>query len=213
MTGTRHRHGAPETTGRVIHAAAGYDWLAWLLLLGRERVFRERLVSLARLEPGQSVLDVGCGTGTLAIAAGRRVGPTGRVHGVDASARMVARARKKAGKAGVDVVFTQGLVERLPYEDRQFDAVLSTLMLHHLPGAARQECVREIRRVLRPEGKVLAVDFGAPAGGGKGVLGHLHGHGGVDIRQILELLGAAGFHILESGPVGVKAMNFVLAAA
>lgn len=213
MTGTQHRHGAPETTGRVIHAAAGYDWLAWLLLLGRERVFRERLVSLARLEPGQSVLDVGCGTGTLAIAAGRRVGPTGRVHGVDASARMVARARKKAGKAGVDVVFTQGLVERLPYENRQFDAVLSTLMLHHLPGAARQECVREIRRVLRPEGKVLAVDFGAPAGGGKGVLGHLHGHGGVDIRQILELLGAAGFHILESGPVGVKAMNFVLAAA
>ena len=125
---------------------------------------------------------------------------------------MVARARKKADKAGVDVVFTQGVVERLPYDDQQFDAVLSTLMLHHLPGEARQQCVREIRRVLRPGAKVLAVDFGAPAKGRKGVLGHLHGHGGVEVQEILELLSGAGFHILESGPVGVKAMNFVLAA-
>lgn len=210
---TEHRHGSPATTGRVIHAAAGYDWLAWLLLLGRERAFRGRLVSLARLEPGQAVLDVGCGTGTLAIAASRRVGPTGRVHGIDASPQMIARARRKAAKAGLDVAFAQGVVQQLPYEDRQFDAVLSTLMLHHLPVPAREQCVREIRRVLRPGGRVLAVDFGAPANGRRGVLGHLHGHGGVEVREIRELLGGAGFQIVESGPVGFKAMNFVLGLA
>ena len=66
MTTTKNRHSAPGTKGRVLHSAAGYDLLAWLLLLGRERAFRERLVGLARLEPGQSVLDIGCGTGSLA---------------------------------------------------------------------------------------------------------------------------------------------------
>src|SRR5690348_10193613 len=75
----------PSTTGRVLHSAALYDLLLWLVTLGRERGFREKVLRLAHLEPGQSVLDVGCGTGTLAIAAKRHVGPTGRVHGIDAS--------------------------------------------------------------------------------------------------------------------------------
>jgi ubiquinone/menaquinone biosynthesis C-methylase UbiE len=123
----------PSTTGSVLHSAAWYDLTVWLMTLGRERVYRERFVDLAHLAPGESVLDVGCGTGTLAIVSKRRVGPAGTVHGIDASPEMTARAREKAKKAGVEVFFKQGVVEALPFPDAHFDAVVSTLMLHHLP--------------------------------------------------------------------------------
>jgi ubiquinone/menaquinone biosynthesis C-methylase UbiE len=182
-------------------------------LLGKERAFRERLVQLMRLEPGQWVLDIGCGTGSLAIAAKRRVGPVGRVHGIDASPEMIARARRKARKAGVDVTFTNGVVEGLPFPAEHFDAVLSTLMLHHLPRRAREQCVRETRRVLKPGGRVLAADFGGATEDRKSIIRHFHRHGRVDVHDIVKLLSEAGLEIIESGPVGVRDLNFALATA
>src|SRR5262245_23494264 len=125
MTDTTHT--APGTKGRVLHSPKAYDLMAWLYLLGRERPFRERLLQLARLAPGQSVLDIGCGTGTLAIAAKRRVGPTGSVYGIDASPEMIARAKQKPAKAGADVQFRAAPVEALPFPDASFDTVMSTL--------------------------------------------------------------------------------------
>src|SRR5437899_8062623 len=92
----------PSTTGLVLHSPVGYDRLIWLVTFGRERAFREKVLRLARLERGETVLDVGCGTGTLAIAAKRHVGPAGTVYGIDASPEMITRAGKKAGRAGVE---------------------------------------------------------------------------------------------------------------
>lgn len=213
LTKAKDRYSAPGTKGRALHSPRVYDFLAWLLLLGRERPFRERLVQLGRLEPGQSVLDMGCGTGSLAITAKRRVGPLGTVHGIDASSEMIARARKKASKAGLDVVFTDDVVEALPFADGRFDAVLSTLMLHHLPREGRQKCAREMRRLVKPGGHVLAVDFGSPAGSHKSFMDHFHRHGRVDLDEIVDLLSEAGLKIIESGAVGVRDLNFVLATA
>jgi SAM-dependent methyltransferase len=95
----------------------------------------------------------------------------------------------------------------------QFDVVMSTLMLHHLPRKARQECAREIRRVLKPGGRLLAVDFAAPARGKKSLFGHFHRHGHVDQSDIVELLAGAGLRVVESGAVGVRNLHFTLATA
>ena len=191
-------------------SARFYDALVWVLTFGREGAFRARLLDLARLAPGESVLDVGCGTGTLAIAAKRRVG-SGEVRGVDASPEMIARAKRKAAKAGADVVFDIAIAESLPSPEARFDLVLSTLMLHHLPRATREQCAREIRRVLKPGGRVLAVDFATPAHQHRGLLGHLHRHGHLSQEKVAEVLRDAGLVVAESGPVGFRELHFTLA--
>jgi ubiquinone/menaquinone biosynthesis C-methylase UbiE len=201
----------PATLGRILHWAAGYDALVWFFTHRSDRAFREHLAGLARLVAGESVLDIGCGTGTLAIVAKRQVGASGKVFGIDPSPEMIARATSKAAKAGIDVSLKAAVAEALPFPDAQFDVVLSTLMLHHLPRKVRQQCAREIHRVLKPQGRVLVVDFGAPQRK-SGLLAHFHRHGHVDPQEIIALLDEAGFRCVESGAVGISNLQFVLAS-
>lgn len=203
----------PATTGIVLHRAWLYDMFLWLISFGKEHSYRERVLDLANLKRGESVLDIGCGTGTLAIAASQRVGRKGSVSGVDASPEMLARARKKASKAGAVIDFKNGVVEALPFGDGQFDAVLSTMTLHHLGPKSRLECAREVRRVLKPGGRVLLVDFAKPAEGKKGILDHFHHHGYVNLKDLIVLATEAGLDVRESGAVGIGELQFVLASA
>src|SRR4029077_11003925 len=108
-----HTKESPMST-RPMPSPLRYDLMLWVASRGRERVFRDRQVDLARIATGEAVLDVGCGTGSLAIAAARRVGERGVVHGVDPSAELLARARKKARRAGVEVTFAVARGEELP---------------------------------------------------------------------------------------------------
>jgi ubiquinone/menaquinone biosynthesis C-methylase UbiE len=213
MIETGHTEQRIHTTGRVLHRAVGYDVLAWLFMLGTgERALREKLADLAQLRPGEHVLDAGCGTGTLAITAKRRVGPKGAVHGIDPSPEMIARAAKKARKAGMVVAFQTGVAEALPYPDASFDVVLSTLMLHHLPRAPRQAFAQESGRVLKPGGRVLVADFGAGAPEQRrSLIGRIHLHGHVPLPEIEGELTGAGLHVRGSGAVGMRDLNFVLA--
>jgi ubiquinone/menaquinone biosynthesis C-methylase UbiE len=211
MTTSAERNAPPAAHGIVLRrGAAWYDLLVWLFTHGREGAFPENVVRLARLDAGERVLDVGCGTGTLAIAAKRRVGPTGTVHGVDASPEMIARASRKARKAGIEVGFENALAQALPFPDAHFDAVLNTLMLHHLPADARRACAREMRRVLKPSGRVLVVDFAEVP---RGLLAHFHRHGHVNPREIIAVMTEADLNVVESGAVGLQDLPFVLAAA
>jgi ubiquinone/menaquinone biosynthesis C-methylase UbiE len=201
----------PGTTGFIVHAAARYDFLVWLMTFGRERVFREKILRLAGLQSAEAVLDVGCGTGSLALAAKRAVGPGGSVHAIDASPEMLARAARKARKAGLEVFFRQAAAQALPFQDAGFDAVTGTMMLHHLPRKAREQFAGEIKRVLKPGGRALLVDFAAPTRPRKSSHFHLHRHGGIDLEDIIAMLSEAGLNIVESGAVGFRNLHFALA--
>lgn len=205
---------SPRTSGIVLHSPVLYDFTVWLAFLGKERGFRDKVLQLARLRKGESVLDVGCGTGTLAIAAKLIAGPDAAVYGVDASPEMLIKARQKARKAGAQVVFRSGLAEALPFSDAQFNVVLSTVMLHHLPQKARLQFVTEIRRVLKPAGRVLIVDFEGFSDQKRTLLSHFHRpHGHVRAQDIVGLLDGAGLKTIESGPVGIRDLQFVLATS
>ena len=205
---------SPRTSGIVLHSPVLYDFTVWLAFLGKERLFREKVLNLGRVASGESVLDLGCGTGTLAIAAKKRVGAVGTVYGLDASIEMLATAEKKARRAGVEVFFKSGVAEALPFPEAQFNVVLSTVMLHHLPQKARLQCAREIRRVLKPDGRVLVVDFEGFSDQKRSLLSHFHRpHGHVRAQDIVALLSEAGLKTIESGPVGIRDLQFVLATA
>lgn len=128
----------------------------------REGTFKRRLLEQAVLSDRTRVLDLGCGTGTLAIMA-KRERPGADVSGLDADPEMLDRAIRKAGEAGLEVRFDQGLSNQLPYPDATFDRVLSTLFFHHLRPADKDLTVAEVVRVLKPGGELHVADWGLPS--------------------------------------------------
>ena len=194
---------APVTAGRTIRSwARYYDVVSWLMSFGKAPAMRKKTVALAQAAAGEKVLDVGCGTGTLAIALRAKVGPGGEVVGLDAAPEMIAVARDKAAKRGADIDFRVGLIEEIPFPDDSFDLVLSSLMLHHLPENVRQEGLAEIRRVLKPGGRFLVVDLSVH---GDSFVGHvmtLFGQAeqstASELRAIMDDAGFGEVEILKS---------------
>jgi 2-polyprenyl-3-methyl-5-hydroxy-6-metoxy-1,4-benzoquinol methylase len=132
-------------------------------LTTRERIFKRALLDQAAIEPGQQVLDVGCGTGTLAIAAQRRQ-PGVQVSALDADPAVLGIAADKARRAGVDIAFELGRSSALPYADERFDRVLSSLFFHHLSWGDKLLTARQMHRVLRPVGELHVADWGRAGG-------------------------------------------------
>jgi len=195
--------------GHVLRSHVRLYDVAVRLLTWRQRTpLHERIAELAQLRPGERVLDVGCGTGSLALAAKAVVGAGGSVHGVDASSEMIDRARAKARARHMAADFEIASVEALPLADRSFDVVFSTLMMHHLPRPVRRLCVQEMARVLRPGGRVVVVDFQASSRVHDGWWAWLHRHGAVPADEIQDLLTAAGFAIAQTGAVGIAGLHF-----
>ena len=117
----------------------------------------EHLLAVARLQPGERVLDVGTGTGIVARLAAPNVAPTGTVTGLDASSDMLSVARAKALAEGLSIEWHEGRAEALPYPDQRFDLVLSQFALMFF--ADRQTALAEMRRVLVPGGRIVLSVF------------------------------------------------------
>jgi demethylmenaquinone methyltransferase/2-methoxy-6-polyprenyl-1,4-benzoquinol methylase/phosphoethanolamine N-methyltransferase len=120
------------------------------------------IVEMAKIKPGDKVLDVGCGTGNLTLTAERYVGVSGSVYGIDASSEMIDVALNKAKRSGSEAVFEVGLIEKIPYSDANFDVVISRLMIHHLPNDLKRQGFAEVFRVLKPGRLFFLADFIPP---------------------------------------------------
>ena len=146
--------------------AARFDWLTpvydlLVVTLARERRWKPRLLAQIGLKPGMRVLDLGCGTGTLAIAVAQAE-PAAAVVGLDGDPKILARARRKAAAANADVGFVEGMAQAPPFPPGSFDAIVSSLLFHHLRPADKDLALRRARALLRPGGRIHIADWGRP---------------------------------------------------
>jgi ubiquinone/menaquinone biosynthesis C-methylase UbiE len=191
--------------------AAGWDWLLpiydpFVKLLGGEAV-RKQLLQQAQLQPGHSALDIGCGTGTLAILT-KQLHPDVVVTGLDPDSNALRRAAGKATRAEVSVQFDQGFGDHLPYAPATFDRVFSSLMYHHIPPEQKETVLREICRVLKPDGEFHLCDFEIDASGMHGIM--LRWSHAKELlmdntdERVLDLMKRAGF--ADCGKTGRRSM-------
>ena len=184
---------------REFYPAAGLDLFLPLYdpivgLMGFDRA-RQELISAAKLEPGQRILDIGCGTGTLAVMLKRQYASSSLI-GLDPDPKALRRARTKATRNGVSVQFDQGFADKLPYKDDSFERVFSSFMFHHLDEQERKSMLREVLRVLTPRGSFHLLDFVAnqPSHGllDRWLQSHARMKDNTD-ATILELMSRVGF--------------------
>jgi len=136
-----------------------YDFIQKYIV--RDARYKSLLIAQASIQPGHHVLDLGCGTGTLAIMA-KQAQPKAEVTGLDADPAMLKVAKYKSTQLNVPVKFDVGFTNKLPYPDESFDRVLSSIMIHHLKTPDKWLTAREVYRVLKPGGQLHIIDFGKP---------------------------------------------------
>ena len=156
----------PTTKGlRVDSRVRLVDLLENSLSFGRRRAILVATLDAARLGPGDSLIDVGCGTGELtlmaaALAAGHNGAEIGMTTGIDATPGMIEIARLRARETGSSARFELALAEALPMPDQSVNVVTSTFFFHHLPAEVKRQALREMWRVLKPGGRLVITDYG-----------------------------------------------------
>ena len=206
----------PHTKGQTIRWAPFYDTIVWLMSFGKDAVIRKKTVKLARINPGDRVLDVGCGTGDLTIEAKKITGPDSEVIGTDASVEMIEVAQRKAGRSGMDIQFQVEAIENISFPNNSFDVVISSLMMHHLPDELKVKGLAEVFRVLKPGGRILIVDIESSSGGSwlqklSDFMIQLHGgHAQTRdyVKRLIPLVKSAGFREIESDKLN-RQLSFI----
>jgi ubiquinone/menaquinone biosynthesis C-methylase UbiE len=163
------------------------------------------LAEQAEIAQGHQVLEIGCGTGNLALLVKRRY-PDAQVVGLDPDPLALARARRKADRAGLLVRWDRCTAGELPYPDASVDRVLSALMFHHLDETEKARTLAEVRRVLRPGGRLHLVDFGGHHGPFARLFHRhpqLHGNAGDQVPARMREAGFSGVTEIGRGRLGV----------
>jgi ubiquinone/menaquinone biosynthesis C-methylase UbiE len=214
----KHTH-TPEspaqTEGDLIRWASFYDGLVNIMTLGQASRLRRMTLDQALLHRGESILDVGCGTGGVTIPAKIRIGINGNAAGIDPAPEMIAVALRKAKRANIEIDFRVGVIESLPFPDETFDVVTASMMMHHLPPHLQVRGLAEIWRVLKPGGRILIADMLRPGNSFVKRVFTLfvqHGHAmQFDIEDLLTLLREAGFENVEQPNAHFLTIGFVRA--
>ena len=214
-----HKHGnvaetqPAQTQGNLIRWASYYDPVVQILTFGQASTMRQQTAKLAEIQAGDRVLDVGCGTGDLTIAAKAKAGSSGLVVGIDPAPEMIASAHQKAAQQGIEIDFRVGVIEALPFAEGSFDVVVSSLMMHHLPNALKTQGLAEIQRVLRPNGHLLIVDFKTPTTFFNKTFLKILFHGGLQggLTEISRQVESAGFHNVAMGNLNLPHVGYISA--
>jgi ubiquinone/menaquinone biosynthesis C-methylase UbiE len=201
-------HRRQRGTGTAIDRFLLNELVSQIAFGGRRgRVYR-RIVSLAGVRPGDSVLDVGCSSGYLARRLDAAAGAAGHVTGVDPSEAAIAYARRRAPGA---MTFTVGVAQDLPLPDSSFDVVTCTLAIHHIPARKREAAFAEMYRVTRPGGRLLVADFDPSRQAFPRHPGARRMHRAVATVGLLEDLAAAAGYRVGSSSAGLPPLRYVLA--
>ncbi len=131
-------------------------------LTTREQTFKAALVRQCHPQAGEHLLDVGCGTGTLTHMLASKQ-PNLRITGLDADPNTLKQARAKLAAMKNSVTLQQGFAQQLPFDSATFDLAVSSLFFHHLTKTQKLETLKEIRRVLKPGGRLHIADWGKPS--------------------------------------------------
>lgn len=207
-----HSHGDETHSHKAPFWVRYYDTIVNVITFGKAKTMYQQTVKLAELQPGQALLDIGCGTGHLLLEAEKVIGHQGTAVGLDVEPAMIEQAKKHAAKKHSHATFDVASVDQIPFPDNSFDVAIQTLVFHHLNEAQKEKGLAELSRILKPNGRLLIVDLNPSR---RSIATSLPGHNRLEqvdhvLTEVVQRMETAGFTNIQAGPHPNKQMSYAI---